>query len=100
MRPLGLVHWQASWPMSHPSGQDVSLSEKSPARVAICCRKGDPFQGPTLGSCLTLRNELSKETHVQTKQETLFGKAPGWSTVGKGTQEDCSASGSQSWVLW
>ena len=25
MRPLGLVHWQASWPLSTLSGQDVSL---------------------------------------------------------------------------
>ena len=48
--------------------------KKSPARVAICCRKGDPFQGPKLGSCLTLGNELSEETHVLTKQETLLGK--------------------------
>ena len=45
-----------------------------PARVAICCRKEDPFQGPKLGSCLTLGNELSEETHVLTKQETLLGK--------------------------
>ena len=44
------------------------------ARVAICCRKEDPFQGPKLGSCLTLGNELSEETHVLTKQETLLGK--------------------------
>ena len=48
--------------------------KKSPARVAICCRKVDPFQGPKLGSCLTLRNELSEETHVLTKQEMLLGK--------------------------
>ena len=39
-----------------------------------CCRKEDPFQGPKLGSCLTLGNELSEETHVLTKQETLLGK--------------------------
>ena len=48
--------------------------KKSPARVAICCRKADPFQGLKLGSCLTLRNELSEETHVLTKQEILLGK--------------------------
>ena len=40
----------------------------------MCCRKGDPFQGPKLGSCLTLRNELPEETHVLTKQEILLGK--------------------------
>ena len=48
--------------------------KKNPTRVAICCRKEDPFQGPKLGSCLTLGNELSEETHVLTKQETLLGK--------------------------
>ena len=39
-----------------------------------CCRKVDSFQGLKLGSCLTLRNELSEETHVLTKQEILLGK--------------------------
>ena len=31
-------------------------------------QKWDPFQGPKLGSCLTLGNESSEETHVLTKQ--------------------------------
>ena len=35
---------------------------------------GNPFQGPKLGSCLILRNELSEEVHVLTKQEILLGK--------------------------
>ena len=48
--------------------------KKNPTRVAICCRKEDPFQGPKLGSCVTLGNELFKETHVLTKQEILLGK--------------------------
>ena len=43
-------------------------------QTLVCCRKGNPFQGLKLGSCLTLRNELSKETHVLTKQEILLGK--------------------------
>ena len=51
-----------------------------------CCRKGDPFQGLKLGSCLTLRNELSEETHVLTKQEILLERAPGGEQEGKGTQ--------------
>ena len=51
-----------------------SQQKRVPTRVAICCRKGDPFQGPKLGSCLTVRNELSKETHVLTKQVILLGK--------------------------
>ena len=48
--------------------------KKNPARVAICCRKVDPFQGPKLGSCLKLGNELSEETHVLTEQEILLGQ--------------------------
>ena len=36
-----------------------------------CCRKGDPFQGPKLGSCLTLRNELSAD-----KARDFIGKGP------------------------
>ena len=66
-----------------------------------CCRKADPFQGPKLGCCLTLRSELSEETHVLTKQEILLGK---------GTQVESSRvreprrtalpRGSQCRVLW
>ena len=44
-----------------------SPRRRVPARVAICCRKRDPFQGLKLGSCLRLGNELSEETHVLTK---------------------------------
>ena len=40
----------------------------------FCCRKGDPFQSLKLGSCLRLRNELSNNTYVLTKQEILLGK--------------------------
>ena len=32
------------------------------------------MQGPKLGSCLTVRNELSEEIHVLTKQEIFLGK--------------------------
>ena len=35
-----------------------------------------------MGSCLTLRNELSKETHVLKKQETLLGRGP-WAEHGR-----------------
>ena len=41
---------------------------------ACVAGRGTPFQGPKLGSCLTLGNELSKETHVLTKQEISLGK--------------------------
>ena len=52
--------------------------EKRFYALYIVAGKGTPFQD----SSLTLRNELSKETHVLTKQEILLGK---------GTQEYCSA---------
>ena len=40
------------------------------------CRKGvgGPFQGPKGGSCLTRGKELTEETHVLTKQETVLGR--------------------------
>ena len=66
----------------------------------ICCRKGDPFQGPKLGCCLTLRKELSEETRADTAR--YF--------IGKGTRVESSRvreprrtalpRGSQSRVLW
>ena len=40
----------------------------------MCGRKADPIQDPGVGSHLTFGNELSKETHVLTKQETLLGR--------------------------
>ena len=52
----------------------------------------DPFQGLKLGSCLTLRNELSEKTRALTKQETIGKGPPGGEQWGKGTQEDCSAA--------
>ena len=42
--------------------------------LSFYCRKGNPFQGPKVGSCLTLGIELSKETHMLTKQEILLRK--------------------------
>ena len=75
--------------------------KKSPARVAICCRKGDPFQGPKLGSCLTLGNELSEETHVLTEQEILLGKGTRVeSSRVREPRRTALLCGSQSQVLW
>ena len=66
-----------------------------------CCRKGDPFQGLKLGSCLTLRNELSEETHVLTKQEILLGKGTRVeSSRVREPRRTTLLRGSQSWVLW
>ena len=67
----------------------------------FCFRKEDPFQGPKLGSCLTLRNELSKETHVLTKQEILLGKGTRVeSSRVREPRRTALPRGSQSRVLW
>ena len=62
-------------------------------------QKGGSLQGPRVGSCLTLRNELSKET--LTKQDILLerGARTESSRVRepRGTALPC---GSQSRVLW
>ena len=68
---------------------------------SLCCRKRDPFQGLKLGSCLTLGNELSKETHVLTKQVILLGKGA-WeeSNMVREPRRTALPCGSQSLVLW
>ena len=59
-----------------------------------CGWKGNPYQGLRAGSCLTLRNELAKETHVLKKQETSLGRGSlGGEQEGQGTQEN-------SWATW
>ena len=42
--------------------------------IKFYCRKGDFFHSTKASSCLSLRNKLSKETHLLTKQETLLGR--------------------------
>ena len=43
LRLLGLVHWQGSWPLSTPSGQDVSLGEEeSPPESPFVAGRGTP----------------------------------------------------------
>ena len=62
---------------------------------------GGPFQGPKLGSCLTLGNELSEETHVLTKQEILLGKGTRVeSSRVRKPRRTALPRGSQSRVLW
>ena len=46
-------------------------------RFVIKLQEGGPLPGPELGSCLTLRNELSKEIHMLIKQEILLRKGTG-----------------------
>ena len=64
-----------------PSLSDLLFSEelwsqrdKGMNPGACYWKKGDPFQGLRVDSCLTPGNELSKETHVLIKQKTLLGR--------------------------
>ena len=71
------------------------LGKKRKAHLWFSYWKGDRFQGPRVGSCLTLGNELSRETHTD-KAKCFIGKGcPGREQQGKGTQENCSAT----WLL-
>ena len=72
----------------------------SSAHGTQCCRKGDPFKGPREGSCLTVRNGLSEETHMRTKQETIGKGRPGGEHQGKGPRKTALPHGSQSQLLW
>ena len=63
--------------------------------IAICCRKGDRFQGPRVSSCLTLGNELSEETHMLThapllgrgaQAESRRVRGPRWTALTRGSK--------------
>ena len=75
----------------------MCLSEM--VRQSFCCRKGDPVQGPKLGSCLTLGNELSEETHMLTKQEISLGQGT-WVESRREPRRTALSHGLQSRVLW
>ena len=69
--------------------------------LSFYCRKGDPFQGPKLVSCLTLGNELSRETHLLTKQEILLGRGTRVeSSRVREPRRTALSHGLLSWVLW
>ena len=56
----------------------------------ICYQNGDSFQGLRVGCCVTLRNELSKETRVLTKQKTLLVRGAWAEGSSIREQENCS----------
>ena len=95
------VCWDTN-PWRTPGQPQSSTASPGESRaVRVCCRQGDPFQGLKLGSCLTLGNELSEETHVLTKQEILLGK--GTQVESRRVREPRRTAlphGAQSPVLW
>ena len=46
---MGLAHWQASWTLSTPSGQDVSLSEVESHQSRRLLQEEGPLPGPETG---------------------------------------------------
>ena len=46
---LSLVHWQKSWPVSTPSGQDVSRSEDESHQSRHLLPEWGPLPGPETG---------------------------------------------------
>ena len=53
----------------------IMLTMPTLSLVVVLQEEGPPhFQGLRVGSCLTLGNELSEETHVLTKQYDFMGK--------------------------
>ena len=79
----------------------ANISNVCESFLYFCCRKEDPFQGLKLGSCLTLGNELSEETHVLAKQEILLGKGTRVeSSSVREVRRTALPCGSQSQFLW
>ena len=77
------------------------LSSKIFLGAWICYGKGDLFQGLRVGSCPTLGNELSEESHMLRKQESLL-RRDAWEESRRVREPRRTAApcGSQSWVLW
>ena len=49
LQPLDLVQWHASWPLSTPSGQDVSCSEEESHQSRHLLQERGPLPGPKTG---------------------------------------------------
>ena len=81
--------------------REASLGRGNFQGILGLLQKRDPFQGLKLGSCLTLRNELSEETHVLTKQEILLEKGT-WveSSRVREPRRTALSHGLESKVLW
>ena len=60
--------------------------------VIVVGRGKPPYRAPRAGSCLTLRKELSEETRADKARDFLGKGHPGGEQLGKGTQENSSAT--------
>ena len=63
-------------------------------------QEGGPFPGPKTGLLSNTRKWIVGGDTCADKARDFIGKGhPGGEQEGKGTQENCSEHGSQSWVL-
>ena len=87
-----------------PSGESVLVREHLQATGALKPggdRKGDPFQGLRVGSCLSLRIELLEETYDLTKRETSLGRGIRVeSSRVREPRRTALPHGSLAWVFW
>ena len=84
MRPLGLVHWQASWPLSTPSGQDVSLGEEESHQSHHLLQEEGPLPGPETGLLPNTRKRIVRGDICADKARDSTGKGhPGGEQQGK-----------------
>ena len=84
LRPLGLVHWQASWPLSTPSGQDVSLSEEEPHQSRHLLQEGGPLPGPETGLLSNTQKWIVRGDTCWQSKRLYCERAPGWRAGGWG----------------
>ena len=92
LRPLGLVHWQASWPLSTPSGQDVSLSKEESHQSRHLLQEGGPLPGPETGLLSNTRKWIVRGNTCWQSKRFYWEGHPGGEQEGEGTQENCSAT--------
>ena len=100
-----LAH-RGTWTSPYLSPNPIFLCKMAQATsrsMCLClksyCRNWNSFQSPRV--VLTLGNELSKETHVLKKQETLLGRGPQAESSGvREPRRTALPCGSQSQILW
>ena len=88
----GLFQWVSScirWPKYWSFSFSISPSNEYLGLISfktdwVCCRKGDPFQGLKLGSCLTLGMNCLRRPMCGQSKRFYWERAPGWRVVGEG----------------
>ena len=61
-------------------------------KVAICCREGDPFQGPRGVPVSDLEMNYPRRCVCRQSERLYWEGRPGQRAAGEGAQEDCSAT--------